>query len=221
MNSRFSVTQVISHNNGQTTVDFGGAFLSNFLSVSVDYQPVFLPFVQSPGGQFKQVMVLGLHFQLPHGVQFNMNTNVTPLGQVRYTAYGSTYMFHGLGNTSPGTSFAGAFFRNVVRGEILDPDGNPVPGAALQIGPDLAVSDSDGNFMLRVKKAGELKLKVAFEEFTAPGRYVIVQAPQTVKATREDSAQEYSIVLRRLPNGVASADPSHQTDLPDPPAKLD
>ena len=66
-------------------------------------------------------MVLGLHFQLPHGVQFNMDTNVTPLGQVRYTAYGSTYAYRGLGNTSPGTSFSGAFFQNVVRGEVLDP----------------------------------------------------------------------------------------------------
>ncbi len=217
LNSRFSLTQVISHNNGQTTVDFGGSFLSNFLSVSVDYQPVFLPFVQSPGGQFKQVMVLGLHFQLPHGVQFNMDTNVTPLGQVRYTAYGSTYVFHGLGNTSPGASFSGAFFQNVVRGQVLDPGGEPIAGAALQIGAELAVSDSEGNFMVRVKKAGVLNLKVAFDEFTAPGRYLIVKAPQTVKATREDSVQEYSIVLRRLPNGVASAGPSHQPDLPDHP----
>ncbi len=208
VNSRFSVTQVISHNNGQTTVDFGGNLLSNFMTVSVDYQTVFLPFVQSPNGQFKQVMVLGLHFQLPHGVQFNMDTNVTPLGQVRYTAYGSTYAYRGMGNSSPGTSFSGAFLQNVVRGEVLDPDGEPIAGAALQIGAELAVTDSDGNFMVRVKKTGDLSLKVAFEEFTAPGKYVIVQAPQTVKATREDSAQEYSIVLRRIPNGVSATDSS-------------
>jgi len=155
--------------------------------------------VQSSSGQFKQVMVLGLHFQLPHGVQFNMDTNVTPLGQVRYTAYGSTYAYHGLGNTSPGTSFSGAFLQNVVRGEVLDPQGEPIAGAALQIGTELAVTDSEGNFMVRVKKSGELSLKVAFAEFTVPGSYAIVQAPQTVKATREDAAQDYSIVLRRIP----------------------
>jgi hypothetical protein len=217
LNSRVSVTQVISHNNGQTNIDFGGNFISNLVTVSVDYQTLFLPFVPNAAGQFKQVMVLGLHFQLPHGVQFNMDTNVTPLGQVRYTAYGSTYASHGLGKTSSGTSYSGAFFQNVVRGEVLDPEGEPIAGAALQIGAELAVSDSDGNFMVRVKKAGELSLKVAFEEFTAPGRYVIVQAPQTVKATRKESAQEYSIVLRRMPNGVSSADPSHQPDLPDHP----
>jgi hypothetical protein len=220
INSRLSITQIISHANGQTTIDYGGNFISNFATLSVDYQTLFLPFAQSATGQLKQVMVLGLHFQLPRGLQFNMDTNVTPLGQVRYTTYGSTYAYHGLGNTSPGTSFSGRFLENVVRGEVLDPEGMPIPGAALQIGSELAVSDSDGNFMVRMKKSRELSLKVAFDEFTAPGRYVIVQAPQTVKATREDAAQEYSIVLRRLPNGVSSADPSLQSDLPDNPPKL-
>jgi hypothetical protein len=205
-NSRLSITQIISHTNQQTTVDFGGNFISNFVTLSVDYQTLFLPFAQSAPGQLKQVMVLGLHFQLPHGMQFNMDTDVTPLGQVRYTAYGSTYAYRGMGNTSPGTSFSGAFFQNIVRGEVLDPNGEPIAGAALQIGSELAVSDSDGNFMVRVKKAGVLSLKVAFDDFTAPGRYAIVQAPQTVKATRADSAQEYSIVLRRLPNGVSATD---------------
>ncbi|HEX4642044.1 MAG TPA: hypothetical protein VH161_01210 [Candidatus Acidoferrales bacterium] len=66
------------------------------------------------------------------------------------------------------------------------------------------MTDSDGNFMVRVKKGGELALKIAFEKFTTPGRYIIVQAPQTVRATREDAAEKYSIVLRRLPNGVTS-----------------
>ncbi|HEY2647041.1 MAG TPA: carboxypeptidase regulatory-like domain-containing protein [Candidatus Acidoferrales bacterium] len=219
LNSRFSVTQIISHNNGQTNVDFGGSFVSNLVTVNVDYQTLFLPFVPSAGGQFKQVMVLSLHFQLPHGVQFNMDTDVTPLGQVRYTAYGSTYAYRGLGRSSSGTSFTGSFFKNTVRGQVLDPDGEPIAGAALQIGTELAVTDSDGNFMVRVKKGGELSLKVAFDEFTSPGKYVIVQAPQTVKATRQDSAQEYSIVLRRLPNGVSSADPSHQPDSPDLPTE--
>ncbi len=220
LNSRFSLTQVITHNNGQTSVDFGGSFLSNLVTASVDYQTLFLPFAQSSSGEFKQVMVMSLHFQLPHGVQFNMDTNVTPLGQVRYTAYGSTYAYHGLGNTSPGTSFSGAFFQNVVRGQVLDPNGEAIAGAALQIGPVLTISDSDGNFMVRVKKGGEMSLKIAFDDFTVPGKYVIVQAPQIVKASREDSAQEYSVVLRRLPNGVASADPSNQPESTDRPTGM-
>ncbi len=217
VNSRLSVTETVTHTNGQTSVDFGGNFVSNFLTLSVDYQTLFLPFLLSNSGQFKQVMVVGLHLQLPHGVQFNLDTDVTPLGQVQYTTYASTYAYRGAGPSSSGTSFSGAFFQNIVRGEVLDPDGQPIEGVAVQIGPEVAVTDSEGNFMVRVKKSGELALKIAFDDFTAPGKYAIVQAPQTVKATRKESAQEYSIVLRRLPNAVTTADPSHQTDLPDTP----
>jgi hypothetical protein len=149
-----------------------------------------------------------------------MDSDVTPLGQTRYTAYATGYAYRGPGQTSGGTSFSGAFLQNVVRGEVLDPAGQPVEGAALRIGPELTVTDSEGNFMVRVKKAGPLSLKISFEDFTAPGKYVIVQAPATVQATKEEAAQVYTVVLRRIPNGVSSADPSHQPDLPEtPPAQ--
>lgn len=214
-NARLSVSQTITHTNGQTSIDFGGNFISNFATVSVDYQTLFLPFLTGPQGQFKQVMVVGLHFQLPHGVQFNMESNVTPLGQIRYTAYATTYAYRGMGGGSNGTSFNGSFFQNVVRGQVLDPGGNPIEGAAFHVGTELAVSDTEGNFMVRMKKPGTLAFTVAFDQFTAPGKYVIVQAPVKVNATKEDDAQDYAIVLKRLPNEVISVDPSHQPDTPE------
>jgi carboxypeptidase family protein len=106
--------------------------------------------------------------------------------------------------------------KNVIKGEVLDPSGQPIEGAAVQIGTEVAVTDSEGNFMVRVKKSGDLSLKIAFDDFTVPGKYAIVQAPATVRATNDDAAQIYTIVLRRLPTGVSSADPSHQTDSPIP-----
>ncbi len=217
LNARLSVTETITTNNGQTSVDFGGNFISNLVTVSVDYQTVFLPFVQSSTGQFKQVMVLGLHFQLPHGVQINVDSNVTPLGQVQYTAYGSTYAYRGMGNSAPGTSFTGSFFQNVVRGKVFNPQGEPIEGAALRIGSELAITDTDGNFMVRVKKEGELELKIVFSEFTAPGNYVVESTPATVKAVREESAQDYTIVLRRTLNAPPPADPSHPSNQPNLP----
>ncbi len=199
LNSRFSLTQIITRGNGQTNVAFGGTFISNLVSVSVDYQTVFLPFVQNSPGQFKQVVVVGLHFQLPHGVQFNADTTVTPLGQIRYTAYASTYASHGLGRDSSGASFSGAFFHNVVHGTVVNPQDEPIEGAALLIGGELAVTDSEGHFLVRMKKPVSLDLQVAFDEFTASGSYVTVSAPTTVKATNEETAQDYTIVLRRVP----------------------
>jgi hypothetical protein len=205
--SRLSLNQVINHSNGQTGVSFGGDFISNFATLSVDYQTVYLPFVQASGGQLKQIIVIGLHFQLPRGIQFNAGTNVTPLGQIRYTTYASTYAYHGLGPASPGASFSGAFFQNSVHGQVLNPEGQPIEGAALRVGTEMAFTDSDGNFIVRVKKSGELDLKIAFDEFTTPGNYVVVQAPPTVKAVRDDSAELYKIILRRMPNTVSASDP--------------
>jgi hypothetical protein len=216
LNSRFSLTQIITHGSGQTNVAFGGNFISNFVTVSVDYQTVFLPFVQNAPGQFKQVVVLGLHFQLPHGVQFNMATNVTPLGQVRYTAYASTYAYHGQGSDSPGASFTGAFFRNVVRARVVDAQDEPIAGAALRIGGELTVTDSEGDFLLRVKKPGQLNLQVAFEEFTAAGNYVAISAPATVSAMREEAAQNYKIVLKQVPyTPLPSDQPTQNPDASD------
>lgn len=199
LNSRFTVSQIVTRSNGQTNVAFGGSFLSNLMAISVDYQTVFLPFVQSGQGQIKQVIVLGLHFQLPHGLQLNTSTDVTPLGQVRYTAYASTYAYHGLGRDSTGASFTGAFFHNLVHGIVVDSHDEPIAGAALKIGGQVVVTDSEGNFLIRLKKTGDQKLDVSFEDFTAPGNYVLIDAPQTVKATREEDAQEYKIVLKRVP----------------------
>jgi hypothetical protein len=204
LSSRLSLNQVITHGGGQTGIAFGGDFISNFATISVDYQTVFLPFAQAGPSQLKQVIVVSLHLQLPHGVQFNAGTNVTPLGQLRYTAYASTYAYRGLGPASPGTSFSGAFFQNAVRGRVLDPQGEPIAGVALQIGAELAVTDSEGEFIVRLKKAGDLNFKVAFAEFTVPGNYVVVQAPATVRAAREESTQPYTIVLRRIANSAAA-----------------
>ena len=217
LNSRFSLTQIISRNSGQTNVSFGGNFVSNFVSVSVDYQTVFLPFVQNIPGQFKQIIVLGLHFQLPHGVQFNMATNVTPLGQVGYTAYASTYAYHGMGPDTPGASFSGAFFHNIVRGNVVDIQGEPIAGAAIRIGGDLAVTDSEGNFLIRLKKAGDLNLQVAFDDFTAPGSYVTISAPATVRAGREEESQEYKIILKRVPDTLSAPNLLNGTPEADAP----
>jgi hypothetical protein len=210
VNARFSVNQIITHGNGQTSVSFGGNLVSNLVTVSVDYQTVFLPFVQTGPSQFKQVMVVGLHFQLPHGPQLNVASNVTPLGQVRYTAYGSAYAYRAM--SSNGTSFSGAFFHNVVRGHVIDPQHQAVPGAALRIGGELVITDSDGNFMVRLKKSGEVPVEIALQDFTAPGLYQVVSVPSPIKAGAEDASQDYEIIVKRVPvpakSSAASGAPS-------------
>jgi hypothetical protein len=205
---RLSLTQLITHTAGQTSVSYGGLFVSNRVSVSAEYETLFFPFANPGTPQFRQVLILGLHFQLPHGIQLDYQTNVDSTGQVRYSAYGTSIGYHSpRGGSGGGPQYAGAFFSNVARGRVVDPSGEPVSGAALQIGKQLAFTDSKGTFLIRLKKQGELPLEVDLDDFTAPGTYAVVSAPKTVQITSEDASQEYKIVVKRVPAEAAQQPP--------------
>ena|SRR5882757_6542686 len=196
---RISLTQLITHTAGQTAVSYGGVFVSNRVSISAEYETLYFPFATPGLPQFRQVMVLGLHFQLPFGVQLNYGTDVSTNGQVHYSAYGTSIGYRTPRGALGGPQIAGAFYSNVARGRVVDPSGEPVAGAAILIGKNLVFSDSLGIFLVRVKSPGELPLEVALEEFIAPGAFAIVSAPPTVRVTREDDAPIYKIVVKRVP----------------------
>jgi len=69
----------------------------------------------------------------------------------------------------------------------------------LRIGAELTITDSDGNFLVRLKKSGPVNLEVALEDFTAPGLYAVVNVPLSIKAVREDVAPNYEITVKRVP----------------------
>jgi hypothetical protein len=199
INARLSLNQVVTRSGGQTSIAYGGRLLSNLVTVSAEYQTVFLPFVATGPGQFKQVLLLGLHFQLPFGMQIHGDTVISPDGKVRYTSYATTYSYRAMA-ASPGASASGGFYRNVVRGRVADAEGNPLEGAAVRIGKEIAFTDSQGRFFLRLKRNQAVPFAVATEEFLAPGRYQVVSAPDRVSPALEGDAPEYSVVIRRLPN---------------------
>ena len=87
---------------------------------------------------------------------------------------------------------------------MVDPSGQPVSGAAILIGKTLAFSDSSGKFLVRMKSTGEVSLQVSLDDFTAPGAYAVVSAPPKVRVAREDSAQEYEVIVKRVPPESAS-----------------
>jgi hypothetical protein len=149
-------------------------------------------------------MVLGLHFQLPFGVQLNYGTDVSSGGQVHYSAYGTSIGYRNLKGGLRGPQIAGNFYSNVARGRVVDPSGEPVSGAAIQIGKNLVFSDTAGTFLVRLKSQGELPLTVSLDDFATPGTFAVVSAPPTVRVTPEDDAQIYKIVVKRVPATSAS-----------------
>jgi hypothetical protein len=82
----------------------------------------------------------------------------------------------------------------------MEEGGQPVRGAAVKIDGDVVFTDSQGSFLLRRKKPKESELSVAFDQFVLPGNYAVVSAPKMVKAEREESAELYDVVLKRMKN---------------------
>jgi hypothetical protein len=196
---RISLTELITHTGGQTSVSYGGTFISNRVTVSAEYETLFFPFATPGTPQFRQVMVLGLHFQLPFGIQLNYGTDVSSGGQIHYSAYGTSIGYRTpKGGGGGGPQYAGSFYSNVARGRVVDPSGEPVNGAAILIGKNLVFSDSAGTFLVRLKSTGELPLVVSLDDFTAPGSFAVVSAPHSVRVTREDDAQIYNVVVKRV-----------------------
>ncbi|MBI3669116.1 MAG: carboxypeptidase regulatory-like domain-containing protein [Acidobacteria bacterium] len=213
---RLSLSQVVTHTAGQTSVSFGGNFLSNWFTAGVDYQTIYFPLASASQSQFRQILMLNVHLQLPRGIQFHGATNVTPLGEVRYTAYGTAFAYHGLSGENGRLARSEGFYENVARGRVVDQTGQPVAGAALLIDHEMVFSNSQGEFFLRRKKAQEYPLEVALDQFLLPGRFVVVTAPATLKAAREEVAQFYEVVLQRLPSIAQPPAPETPSAAPPP-----
>ncbi len=192
---RIELLQLVNYSNGQTTMSFGGHFLSNRFTIGVDYQTLYMPFSPTP---FTQAVALKLRFRPFGNVDLNAQTYVTPDGKLRYTAFGNTslYRYGGLRVGEGGLNFR--LEDKIIRGRVVDDTGKAMNGAALRIGKDLVFSDVQGKFFLRVKKARAYPVNVATEEFILPGYFEVVSAPAEAQAVAEDSAEEIEIVVRRV-----------------------
>ena len=194
---RIALSQVVTQGNGQTTMSFGGSFLSNTLTASLEYQTVYLPLVQGAMSQFQQVLQVSLRMRL-WAFELNADTIVTPLGQVRYTGYTTAYGYRESGQGGLFGARSSKFSKYIVRGRVVDEKGQPVAGAALLIGTILVFSDSQGNFLLRRDKGGTTSLTVALDQFLYPGRYEVVSLPVKVHAGAGDTVETYEVILRRV-----------------------
>ena len=204
--SRFSLLQLVSRSAGQTTFGFGGDFTSNRLMLRADYQNVYLPF--RPARPFEQALALNVAFRVSGPLQITGTSNVAPDGHMRYSFAASTYLyrFNGLiSNANSPDSFS--ISKYLVQGVVKDDQSNPIEGAALHIGKQVAYTDSLGHFMVRFSKRGTFPLSVAPEEFITNGFYQVVSAPNEVRAEPEDSSSEVQVVIRRIPPPQANLQP--------------
>jgi hypothetical protein len=196
---KISLLQVINRTPGNTSFLFGGSYITNRVSVSVDYQTVYNPFLANP-----LVTGVGVTLQLKlwGGFQVNANTFRSPDGKLRYTGSLSTLMTPNLHLSRGDEKPAPKFGDYIVRGQVRNERGSPVEGAAILLGDRTVFSNGAGEFLLRLDKPQQMPLTVLVEEFLSPLHFTVVSAPSTVVATPEKSATDVLIVLRPVTNNL-------------------
>jgi len=196
---RFSLTQYLSHAGGQTSFNFGGDFNSSRLTLSVSHAVTYAPFrPASAGGPFVNVYNVSIRFRLFQQLELSAQSNVAPDGRVRYTTSASNYLYRYAG-LMPGESHATTTIgKYLVKGLVVDEQNNAVAGAALRINGEIAFTDSEGHFVVRLPRRGRERLEVAFEDFLTPTIYELVSAPSHVEAVLEQEAKDVTVILRRV-----------------------
>jgi hypothetical protein len=192
---RWNVTEVVTRSQGQTSVSFGGGFLSNPISASVQYETYYVP--QRNSSPFVQEMIVDVQIHLFQGVSLHGGTFVAPDGSLRYTADASEVMTHEA-TGGRGSAQHYSIGSSILRGRVVDTSGQPVEGAALLIDKVAVFTDSNGRFFLREPRAHTHQLQVQTEKFLNGGSYEVRSAPTNVKATKNPTGPETVIVVQRL-----------------------
>ncbi len=194
INQKLTISQVTSRSGGRTTAGFGGDVVTNLVSAHVGYDTVYAPLrLDSP---FQQALSVNATVRLPGNMQLTVASFVGPTGEMKRTIGISRYMYRMQGGDAPATSFR--FPKFIVQGKVVDTDGVPMEGAAIHIGDQVACTDSQGIFMVRLHRRGPHAVTVAVDEFTAPGTYRTISAPSTVTGEAEESAPPVRVVIERV-----------------------
>lgn len=199
---RLDVSQLITRSQGQTTISFGGAILSNLLTLSANYQTYYIPQLNS--APFEQALIVDVQLHLFRGITLHGATFVAPDGTLRYTGDAQATMVREGGGAMPAgfeTLARDDIGQDIVHGSVVDNEGRPVAGAALMIDRLLVYTDDRGLFFVREHKPHVHSLKVMTNEFLNGETFSVVSAPQTVRSSTDNNAPGIVIVVERAYRG--------------------
>lgn len=187
-------TQVVTHTAGNSTVSFGGNYVSSRFSVGAEWQTIYVPF--GSGDPFRQALMINVKIFAFSNFTANVGSYVAPDGSVKYTLAGNQYLYRGMDAAS--SEARPALSDHLVQGVVVDEKGAPVRGAAIRIDGDLVFTDSDGYFFVRKPKGRICAIDVATKEFLTPLPYVVVSAPETLEPQPEGRGAGAMIVVRAV-----------------------
>ncbi len=181
----WALSATAAHSNSGTNFNAGGAYHNNRISISVNHGVGFEPFSQKG---FVQTSSVTLTLKI-HDANVNLAANQVA-GQVRYSAYASTYAkgpYTGSEQAATGHVYR-PHGRYVLQGSVTTTSGQPVSGAAVRLGRAVVYSTDDGLFSCRTN-AKVIDVEVLPAEF-AVGNWRVVTAPSSATP-----AQEIKIVV--------------------------
>jgi hypothetical protein len=165
------------------------------VEIGVDYQIVHQPF--APFDPFRSAISVTARLQLGR-YSTSLGTYVQPDGRVDYAANAGTFLYLGEFGVQPQRiGGGGGISRYVIRGRVVDEAGEPVEGAAVDLGGEIVFSNSRGQFSLRTRRPARYAVAVKLDEFLLPGSWQVRSAPASVTAAAEERAEMVEIVLER------------------------
>jgi len=192
LSSRIGLSQQVSFHDGRPTVLFGASLITPIGEFVADYQVVHQPL--QPTNPFRSALNLTARLQLGK-YSTSVGTFVQPDGSVDYSASGSTFLYMGSFGGAQPQQVGGRMARYVIRGTVRDEAGNPVEGAAVDIGGQVVFTNSSGEFFHRVGRPGRSTVGVLTGEFLLPGQWEVVRAPAAALAGSE-TGSGIEIILR-------------------------
>jgi hypothetical protein len=161
--------ETVTHSSGQNSYAFGGGYTSNRFSASVNHSIVFL----LNGEGFTQVTGISLSARIPKtDASVNFTSIKSSFDQNLYSISGTDYIQ--AGDIIPGhvTHSRAVGYRYIISGVVRDQKGQPVYGAAIEVGNVIAFSNTQGQWCVRVKKQKEQSILVLPAIFMSPGTYI-------------------------------------------------
>ncbi len=179
VNAHLRVTENINVTRNGTSFSHGGAFLTTYSSFEVDYQTFYV--ATDPSNPFQQAMTFDARVRLPRNFALHAGSNIGPTGLTQYTfELASSFARDAIIADAVSQGGLGV---NTLRGRVVDPNGQPVEGAAVMIGTERLYSDADGIFFFREKHPHKYAFKVLPDEFVSPWTYVTRSAPVEVQTS--------------------------------------
>ena len=205
---RVTLSQFVTRANGATNVTFGGQLYTNPLRVSLDYQNVYVPYdFNQP---FRQALSLNATVRAFGGTELTLGTFVDPLGKLRYTISINRYLYRNGRTTRAESAAQWSMSKYLVRGRVVDEHGNVVEGAAVSVGGHFAYTNSEGRFFVRMAKQKLEPFRVLPDDFTAPGFWKVLSAPDTAMPMPEEGGTEIEIRVKQLSGEEALRRLEHQ-----------